>query len=100
MGIICYAVLLTGTLGKGTGGGPEEGRLWERPHVGKCLSGRGKGMGRGPEVKPSVSKGRKMIRMSEGEHERDEAKFIAPGHEDYLHLLVLHTCSWGHITTS
>lgn len=69
MGIICYAVLLTGILGKGTGGGPEEGRLWERPHVGKCLSGRGKGMGRGPEVKPSVSKGRKMIRMSEGEHE-------------------------------
>lgn len=40
---------------RGFGGGPEEGRLWESLGVGRCTSGRGKGMGRGPEAKPSVS---------------------------------------------
>lgn len=36
-GKIYYAVLVTGTLSKGVGGGPEEGRLWERP--GRCGEG-------------------------------------------------------------
>ena len=57
MGIICYAVLVTGALGKGAGGASVAGGHWERLAVGKCISGRGKGLGRSSEVKPSMFQG-------------------------------------------